>query len=214
MQVRLPARPPAAAQQIAPLELFYSLRSPYSYLILQQIYEVADAFGIELIIRPVLPMVMRGLQVPRSKLLYIALDTAREARRAGIPFGKLADPVGVGIERSLAVFQYAQSQKRERDFSLNAGIAIWSEGVDVASDAGMRKITARTALAWPDVEASMRSDAWRTAIDVNQESMMRSGSWGVPTVRIGDFVVWGQDRVWLVARHLEDLCDCGDGILV
>jgi len=27
-------------------------------------------------------------------------------------------------------------------------------------------------------------------------------------------VFWGQDRDWLLARHIEELCDTGDGILV
>ena len=47
-----------------------------------------------------------------------------------------------------------------------------------------------------------------------RESMMGSGLWGVPTMRMGEFVVWGQDRDWLLVRHLEELCDPGDGIIV
>jgi 2-hydroxychromene-2-carboxylate isomerase len=44
--------------------------------------------------------------------------------------------------------------------------------------------------------------------------MADAGSWGVPTIRIGDWITWGQDRDWLVARRLEELCDPEDGILV
>ena len=165
-------------------------------------------------IRPVLPMVMRGMKVPRPKLMYIARDTFREARRRGIAFGKIADPVGSGAERCLAVFTYAESERRVRDFLLNAGVGIWAEAIDVATDKGMRKITGRSGLFWPEVEAAMNSDGWRESIEGNRESMMGSGSWGVPTVRLGDFVVWGQDRDWMLVRHLEELCDTGDGILV
>ena len=50
--------------------------------------------------------------------------------------------------------------------------------------------------------------------EANRADMMNSGSWGVPTIRIGDFVTWGQDRDWLIARHLEELCDTGEGILI
>ena len=60
----------------------------------------------------------------------------------------------------------------------------------------------------------MESDEWRAQIEANRESMMDSGSWGVPTVRLGDEVFWGQDRDWLLVRHIEELCDTGDGILV
>lgn len=213
-QITLPVAPPAAARDLPALELFHSIRSPYSYLALQRTYDIADAFGLQLKLRPVLPMVMRGMQVPKHKLLYIARDAIREAASRGIAFGKFADPVGAGTERALAVFCYAESEKRGRDFLLNAGEAIWSQAVDVATDAGMRKVTGRTGLFWPDVLAAMESDAWRTRIEANRASMMASGSWGVPTLRMGDFVAWGQDRDWLLVRHIEELCDSGDGILV
>jgi 2-hydroxychromene-2-carboxylate isomerase len=214
MQLTLPVAPPAAAKQLPPLELFYSFRSPYSYLSLKRVYEIADAFGMDLKLRPVLPMVMRGMQVPRRKLLYIARDTTREAERLEIPYGKIADPVGEGVERCLAAFRYAESEHKGRDFLTNAGVAIWSEAVDVSTDKGMRKVTGRTGLFWPDVVAAMESDDWRAEIEGNRESMMAAGSWGVPTIRLGDEVFWGQDRDWLLVRHIEELCDTGDGILV
>lgn len=213
-QYSLPVTPPAAAKELPPLELFYSFRSPYSYLSLGRLYEIVDAFGLELRLRPVLPMVMRGMQVPRSKLMYIARDTVREAERLAVPFGKIADPVGAGTERCLAVFRYAESERKGRDFLANAGAAIWSEAVDVSTDKGMRKVTGRTGLFWPDVVAAMESDEWRPQAEANRESMMASGSWGVPTVRLGDEIFWGQDRDWLLVRHIEELCDTGDGILV
>lgn len=214
MQFSLPFRPPAAAKDLPALEFFVSPRSPYSYLSLKRTFDIADAFGINVKIRPVMPMVMRGMQVPETKLRYIAEDTTREARRLGIPYGKFADPIGIGAERFMAVFRYAESEHRERDFVLNSAVGIWSEAVDIATDKGMRKISGRCGLFWPDVEAAMKTDDWRAEVDLNQESMLASGSWGVPTIRMGDFIVWGQDRDWMLVRHLEELCDTGDGILV
>ena len=214
MKMSLPIKPPAMARDLPPIEVFHSPRSPYSYLCLQRTYDIADAFGVELKLRPVLPMVMRGMKVPRPKLLYIAMDTAREARRLSIAFGKMADPVGPGVERFMAVYRYAESEHRARDFLLNAGIAIWSEAVDIATDRGMRKVTGRSGLFWPDVEKAMQGDAWRAEIEANRDSMMESGAWGVPTIRMGDLVLWGQDRDWMLARHIEELCDTGEGILV
>ena len=214
MRLSLPVKPPAAASSLPPLEFFHSFRSPYSYLALRRFMEIADAFGVEFRIRPVLPMVMRGMQVPKAKLFYIMADASREARRLGVPFGNVADPVGPGVERCLAVLRYAVGEHRERDFLLHAGAAIWSEAVDVSTDKGLRKVTAKTGLFWPDVKAALGDDAWRQLADDNRQSMMESGSWGVPTVRMGDFVTWGQDRDWLLVRHIEDLCDTGDGILV
>ena len=214
MQVSLPVTPPAAARDLPPLEFFLSMRSPYSILALPRVFALADAFGLELEIRLVLPMVMRGMQVPKPKLVYIASDTVREAERHNVPFGKLADPVGEGIERLYAVHRYARAENRERDFLLNAASAVWAEGVDVVTDDGMRKITARTGLFWPEACEAMQRDSWRDEVETNRAYMMASGCWGVPTLRFGDFVTWGQDRIWLLARHIEDLCESGDGILV
>lgn len=214
MRVALPVAPPSAASELPPLEYFHSFRSPYSYLLLGRALKIADSFGLELRIKPVLPMVMRGMQVPRSKLRYIALDSSREARRLGVPFGNFSDPLGAGTNRCLAVFVYALGQKRERDFLVSAGEAIWARAINVATDKGMRKVTARSGLFWPDVLAAMDDDAWRPIAEDNRAAMMELGSWGVPTMRIGEFTVWGQDRDWLLVRHIEELCDSGDGILV
>jgi len=213
-QVSLPVSPPGGAAELPPLEFFFSIRSPYSYLALPRVFAIADAFGLGLDLRPVLPMAMRGLQVPFAKMRYIAADTFREARRQGLPYGKFADPLGAGVERFLAVFFYAKSERKARDFLLNAATAIWSEAADVATDKGLRKITGRTGLFWPDVKAAISSDEWREIVEENRASMMASGSWGVPTLRLGEFTVWGQDRLWLLVRHLEEQCDAGEGILI
>ena len=214
MKISLPVKPPAAAKELPPIEFFHSFRSPYSFIALEQTFAIADAFGVDVIIRPVLPMVMRGLQVPKPKLIYIGMDAVREANRRNVPFGKVADPVGAGAERCLAVFRYAESEHREREFVLNAGRAIWAEAIDVATDQGMRKVTGRSGLFWPEAKAAMQNDDWREKTEGNREAMMDAGSWGVPTIRMGDFIVWGQDRDWLLVRHIEELCDTGDGILV
>lgn len=214
MQAHLPVKPPAAGGKLPAIEVFHSFRSPYAYILLTRIFNIADAFGVPCKIRPVLPMVMRGMQVPRAKLKYIMADASREARRYGIPFGNMADPVGVGVERLMAAFHYAATQNRERDLVVQAGLATWHRGIDVATDDGLRKVTAKAGLFWPDVLAAIAADEWREGVEANRAALMRAGSWGVPSVRVGDWVCWGQDRDWLVARHLEELCDSGDGILI
>jgi 2-hydroxychromene-2-carboxylate isomerase len=78
----------------------------------------------------------------------------------------------------------------------------------------MREVTDKTGLCWAEVQQAMESGGWRNIAEQNRDSMMSSGSWGVPTMRLGDFVAWGQDRDWLLVRHLEELCDTGDGILI
>ena len=214
MHTDLPVRPPAAASELPPLELFYSFRSPYSQLALRRVYALADAFGLELVLRPVLPMMMRGVPVPPGKLRYLIRDAMREAESQGIPFGNAIDPLGEGVERCHAVFEYAKSEKRGREFLLNASELIWSEAVDVSTDKGLRKLTAKTGLFWPEVIQALDNDDWREAEGEDRQLMLSLGAWGVPTICIGDYWVWGQDRIWLLARHIEDLCDSGEGILV
>ena len=97
---------------------------------------------------------------------------------------------------------------------LNAAEGVWARGIDLATDKGMRKITGRTGLFWPDARAAMGNEAWREEVEENRSIMEASGSWGVPTLRLGDFGVWGQDRDWLLVRHIEELCDTGEGILI
>ncbi len=214
IQVDLPVTRPAAAGNLPALDLFYSFRSPYSQLCLRRVYDLADAFGLELVLRPVLPLMMRGPAIPARKIRYIVRDAMREAESYGVPFGKAIDPIGKGVERCHAVFAYAQSERRGREFLLNAAELIWARAVDPSTDQGMRKITAKTGLFWPEVKQAMDSEDWRETEAANRQLMLSLGSWGVPTIGIGDYVVWGQDRIWLLARHLEEMCDTGEGILV
>lgn len=212
--VALPVSPPGSAEGLPPLEFFFSFRSPYSYLAIKRVFDIADAFDLTLKIRPVLPMVMRGIPVPALKKRYIIKDTVREASRRGIEYGRFVDPLGAGVERCLAAFFYAVGEKKEREFLLNAARGIWAEGIDVATDQGLRKITGRTGLFWPDVKAAIESSDWRIIAEQNRSELTEAGYWGVPTLRMGDFAVWGQDRVWLLLRQIEEQCDTGEGILI
>lgn len=89
-QVSTPiAQPPEPPKQVpngeqrVVLEYFASLRSPYSCIAMNRVFGLADKLPVELVLRPVLPMVMRGLPVPKTKRLYILWDTKREADRLG-----------------------------------------------------------------------------------------------------------------------------------
>jgi len=193
--------------------MFYSFRSPYAYLALKRANDIADSFGLKLEIRPVLPMVMRGMQVPKAKLLYIVTDAKREAARLNIPFARFSDPAGAGAKRCIAVFEYAKKAGRELDFAAAAGNAIWNEAVDVATDKGMRAVTEQVGLFWPEVMEALADEGWREMAETNRVALTDAGMWGVPVFKLGDLVLWGQDRAWLLARQIEDLCQDGQGIL-
>ena len=214
MQLKVPVTQPVKAAGLPPLEMYYSFRSPYAYLALARTYDIADAFGLKLEVKPVLPMVMRGLKMPKAKLLYIVKDANREAERHEVPFGNVADSVGDGAERCIAAFYYAKSEGRERDFLLAAGQAIFADAIDVATDEGMEIVADRSGLFWPDLKDALEKEEWRAWAKENREALTEAGLWGVPSYVIGDVVIWGQDRDWLLARKVEDMCHDGEGIIV
>ena len=65
------------------IEFYWSARSPYSYIALERITQLAEHYKLNLKIKPVLPMMMRGLTVPEVKKMYIFHDTKREAKKTG-----------------------------------------------------------------------------------------------------------------------------------
>ncbi len=212
-----PARPifappvaPACSGRLSgapPLEYFLSFRSPYTYIVADRARLLAEAYGVELKLRMVLPMVMRGLPVPRAKSQYIILDTAREARRLGVPFGRVADPVGKPVERGYAILHWAIGQGRGFDFAISFMRGVWSEGIDAGSDAGMRTITERAGLDWSKARDQLKGAAWRTEAEANRTIMMNLGLWGVPCFRFGDVAVWGQDRLWVIEDAMRARLD-------
>jgi 2-hydroxychromene-2-carboxylate isomerase len=39
--------------------------------------------------------------------------------------------------------------------------------------------------------------------------MTNLGLWGVPSFRVGDVAVWGQDRLWVIETELQRLTRAG-----
>jgi 2-hydroxychromene-2-carboxylate isomerase len=193
------------------LEAFLSLRSPYSYLAMPRTFALAERTGIALKIRPVLPMVMRGLAVPAAKRMYIARDSKREAEKIGMPFGRICDPVGAPVERAFSLYPYAVSKKRGGEFLLSFCQAAFAEGIDTGTDEGLKKVVERAGLGWLDTVAHADHEGWRIELEANRETMLSLGLWGVPSFRLRgpsgpDFCTWGQDRIWLVEDEIRRRC--------
>ncbi|HEX6859968.1 MAG TPA: DsbA family protein [Caulobacteraceae bacterium] len=185
------------------IELWFSFRSPYSYLIMPRIRRLAAHHGAELKLRPILPMVMRGLPVPPPKRLYIVLDCKREAERLGLPFGKIVDPVGAGAERALAVLHHAMPLGLGEDFAELAMRGAFAEGIDLASDAGLLGVAVRAGLSEAEVRAALADDSWREAVEANRQALFDAGLWGPPSFRLhGGPAYWGQDRLWVLEEDL------------
>lgn len=186
------------------LHWYLSFRSPYTAIVADRVAALADAYETEVKLRFVLPMVMRNLSVPRRKALYIAHDTAREADRLSIPFGRLCDPLGQPVERGYAVLHWAIEQGRGFDFVQSFLRKVWSDGVDAGRDRGLKHIVEAAGLDWSQARAQLGTDGWRAAAETNRLEMMSYGIWGVPSFRIGETAVWGQDRLWAVEDLLKE----------
>ena len=185
------------------LHFFCSLRSPYTYVAVPRVRRLAEHYGAELHLRFVLPMVMRGLPVPREKRLYILRDTKREAERLGLPFGRIVDPVGVPTERGLAVLHHAVGAGNGPQFLESFMRGVWAEGIDAGSDDGLQQIAGQAGLDGAFVNAALADPSWREVAAANREEMLALGLWGVPSFRVDDAPArWGQDRLWRVERDL------------
>ena len=192
------------------VEFYPSVRSPYSYVSMPETLDLPNHYPINLVVRPVLPMVMRGLPVPRRKGLYILGDTKREADRIDVPFGKIADPVGEPVERCYSLFAWADEQGKGGAFLLAFCRLAWAQGVDMKTDAGMKKAVEAAELDWQEAQALLGNDDWQGWAEDNRQQMMGSDLWGVPSYRLLDekgkelFSCWGRDRLWLLAHEIQE----------
>jgi 2-hydroxychromene-2-carboxylate isomerase len=185
------------------LEVFVSFRSPYSYLAICQLIDLRDRCGVDVTVRPVLPMVMRGLAVPRAKRLYIVRDAKREADRLRIPFGHVCDPLGKGIGYCMASFFHCvEGTGRELAFTRSVMQGIWSEARDVAHLPDLIYLAERGGLSEAEVRAAIEDRSWKPKGQANRDALTDLGFWGVPSLRIGSYSTWGQDRIPMVEAEI------------
>jgi len=198
-----PDASPNLATSGGAIDFFLSFRSPYTWIAATRVKTLADAYGLGLRLRFVLPMVMRGLPVPPAKRTYITLDAAREARRNGVPFGRVADPVGRPVERGYSLLPWAIGQGRGHEYCVAFMRAVWSEGVDAGSDAGMRRIVEAAGLDWAVARQLIGNDGWRAEAEVNRRELLGLGLWGVPCFAYNGVSAWGQDRLWVIESAIR-----------
>lgn len=187
----------------AVIEVYPSLRSPYTWLAIERVYALAERWHARVDLRPVLPMVMRNLPVPQRKGMYFLKDCAREADRLGLAFGDIADPVGRPAERGLAVLMAALDAGQGQAFVTAFLKGAWSEGINAGTDRGLKRMCRAAGLDWADARAALADDGWRARVAANRDRLSALGLWGVPSFKVGDLTVWGQDRLWAVEDELR-----------
>jgi 2-hydroxychromene-2-carboxylate isomerase len=197
------------------VDVYFSFRSPYSYLALRQLLDWAKADDIDLRIRPVYPLAIRSktffknlnpLGVP-----YVLMDAARVAEFHGIPY-KFPDPDPVVMD--MTTMQVATEQPyihRLTRLAIEAGLQgkgtpfadkvsflIWS-GRQVPWDAGdnLDRAVAEAGLDLDGLDRAIDADPdrYEALIQQNQEDHKRAGHWGVPTMVYRGEPFFGQDRI-------------------
>ncbi len=195
-------------------DLFFSFRSPYSYLAVGRYRELAERYDLEIRLRTVMPLAIRDPQFfTRGNPLmmpYVLADVKRLAQYLDLPFAfPQPDPVVQDLEtRAIAAEQphiWYISRLGEAAERHGAGLAFaheaaqliwggtknWDEGEHLATAAG------RAALDWHTLEAEVAADAegLDRQIEDNHAALEAAGHWGVPTLAFNGEPFFGQDRI-------------------
>lgn len=204
-----PAGESATGKQAArvTLEVFPSLRSPYTAISFDRVMELVNRSGVTLELKPVMPMMMRGIPAPRAKQIYILTDTKREADAAGVPFGRMVDPFGEPVRRAFSLYPWVCDKGKQAQYLSSYLSAAFAEAVDITTDAGLEEVITGIGLDWEEAKQHLDSGDWQALLERNVDEMLEAGLWGVPSFRVtgGDddpFCCWGQDRLWRVETEI------------
>ena len=188
------------------LEFYPSLNSPYSSISLERIKELEVKYPIEIVTKPVLPMLMRDMTIPRYKGKYIFKDTAREAIKYGVIFGKVNSPLGKPAERAYSLFPWVDEQGQGFEYICRLMISSFRKAEDIGKSSYLKALIKDLGLEWAEAEKHLDTDHWKIVLEENRLTMYKGNSWGVPSFRIVDdgdaFTTWGQDRIWLVEEEI------------
>ena len=193
------------------LELFGSVRSPYTAIVFERVLALAETTGVTLNVRPILPMVMRGVSATREKGIYIFTDAAREARASNVPYGDFYDPIGDPARRCYSLYPWACSQGKGNALLSSFLSAAFAQGINTNNDRGLRQVVENAGLDWASAKQIVGQDGWQEVLEDNRLAMYDSGLWGAPSFKLLDadknvvLALWGQDRLWLFEREIQNL---------
>lgn len=191
------------SESVAPLVIYLSLRSPYSYLGFVKAIALAERCQIELVIKPILPLLMRGAPLPLVKQKYIYLDAFREAKKLGIEFTGFTDPLGTGVINAYRLFAWAQQQGKAVEYMLACFKAIYVNGIDLANHQSLENIFKELSLNIADAYAYQEQHDWQQWADINQIDLTNLNLWGVPSFSYESASYWGQDRIPALEKEIN-----------
>lgn len=205
------------------LDVFWSFRSPYSWLATPRLAAIERGYGVDFRFRPVRPLAMRERDFfERNRpqwLPYLFKDVFREGERLGVP---ILPPRPDPIDMDLSTGKVAASQPRmERLMPLalaaaenGKGLAfahavarrIWTGTQDWHEDTHLDAAAgeAGTSLAALSAEAASRSEHLAAVLAGNEEEQL-THHWGVPLMVLDDEPFFGQDRLDALTWRMDRL---------
>ena len=206
------------------VDLFFSFRSPYSYLALPKTLKLVTEYDASVNVRPVYPLAVRvpGFFKRANPLFarYVVLDSSRVAKHESIPFRfPRPDP----IVQDMATLEVAEEQPYiHRLTRLGAAAQLggrslvfvdaiarvlwdgtvkgWNEGDHLARAA----TAAGFDLAAMDAAIAADPDRYERIIADNEKDHAASGHWGVPTFVFESEPFFGQDRIGLLIWRMQN----------
>ena len=205
------------------VDLFWSFRSPYSYLSTPAALKIPQNYAMNLRFRPVLPLALRKPDFfsPENlkRVKYILIDWPRRAEMLGLPH---AWPSPDPIVQDLETFQIAaeqpfiyrltwlgvEAQRRGRGVPFAAEVSrlLFGGTRDWHLGNHLRDAAARAGLNLDEMEQAIADpESHREEVDGNQEALEWSGHWGVPTFVFNGEPFFGEDRIetlcWRLAQE-------------
>jgi 2-hydroxychromene-2-carboxylate isomerase len=203
-------------------DLFFSFRSPYSYLAVGRYRRMTEVYDLEIALRPVYPLAIRQPDFfERSHpnwLGYTLRDVLRVAQFEGIPFGApRPDPIVQDmVTRTIAanqpyicritrLGQAAARRHKGLAFAHEAASLIWGGAEGWHEGDHLAGAATRTGLEWDELaaEADADADTLDAEIAANQTALEAAGHWGVPTLVFAGEPFFGQDRIAMVQWRMK-----------
>ncbi len=183
---------------MATLEFFYDFASPYSYLASTQVEKVAQRAGGQVRFRPFfLAGVFKatGNRSPAevfAKAQYLLKDLDRWARRYGIPF-RFPSVFPVPSLLALRTALVVEKQGKLVPFTHAVYRAVFAEDVDIGNPETLATLAASVGVDGAAAVAAAPGEKESLARQT-QEAIDR-GSFGAPTLFVGDELFVGNDRL-------------------
>ena len=204
-------------------DLFFSFRSPYSYLAIGRYRAMAEEYDLAIALRTVLPIAIRDPSIlftgSPNVGRYIFIDAARSAQMLGIPYRwPRPDPVVQNlatreiaadqphIHRLCRMGQAAERRGKGLAFADEVSRVIWSGSVDDWHLGDhIAEACARAGLDFAELEVEAAADAAALDAEIaaNQSALEAAGHWGVPTLVFQGEPFFGQDRIAMAQWRME-----------